>query len=327
MQEGRLTEKIRRRSVIKKIKYQSRQLVYGMTDWEDCVRFDVRQGEHMVFSADAVTGHPEFLAQKAFYRMANRVAASGAEPVGMLMTLLLPETAEESFVKQVMEQTAGLAADSCLDILGNHTEVLSTVAQPVLSLTGVGFLPAGTDGRLSKIRAGADIVMTKWAGATGAAEMVAADESAPEKKLRKRFSVDFLEQTAEHFHLISSVPEAKLAVKAGAAVLHCAGAEGVLDALWELGEKCGSGLEADIKKISIRQETVEICEFFDRNPYMIPSDGVLFAVTETGEQLVQIFAEAGIPAAVIGSITAERARVVWNGDERRFLAPRGSSMW
>ena len=37
---------------------------------------------------------------------------------------------------------------------------------------------------------------------------------------------------------------------------------GIFGALWEMAEASGVGLEIDLKKIPIRQETVEVCEFF-----------------------------------------------------------------
>lgn len=324
MRTGKLSEAIRKRSVLKKITYKSPGLLCGVNAWEGCSRLDVGVREHMVFSADAVTGYADILAEKAFYRTMNRVTASGAEPGGVLSTLFLPETADESELRKIMGRLAELADAGQIDILGTHTEVLSTVTQPLLSLTGVGF--SGAEETMCRTaKPGDDIVMTKWAGATGAAEMVMSEQNAAENRLRMRFSADFLEHTMEQFGLLNSMPDARAADE-GVSMRYCAGEGGVFDALWQLGEACGTGLEVDLKKIPIRQETVEICEFFDWNPYLISSDGVLLAVTPFGERLVETLSEEGISAAVIGTITSERARVVRNGDERRYLAPRGSSM-
>ena len=35
---------------------------------------------------------------------------------------------------------------------------------------------------------------------------------------------------------------------------------GIFGALWEIGEASGTGITADLRKIPIKQETVEICE-------------------------------------------------------------------
>ena len=42
-------------------------------------------------------------------------------------------------------------------------------------------------------------------------------------------------------------------------------AGGVCAALWILGEKLCTGLCADLRSVPVRQETIEICEYFDIN--------------------------------------------------------------
>ena len=79
------------------------------------------------------------------------------------------------------------------------------------------------------------------------------------------------------------------------------------------------GLEADMKKMSIQQETVEICEYFRLNPYQMTSVGTLLIFTQNGEALVQKLQEAGKQAAVIGHTTNRKERVLSGGSERRFL--------
>lgn len=65
----------------------------------------------------------------------------------------------------------------------------------------------------------------------------------------------------------------------------------------------------DLKKIPVRQETIEICEYFDVNPYYLYSAGALLVGTEHGEALVSHLAAQGIFAAVIGRATGGRDRV------------------
>jgi hydrogenase maturation factor len=94
---------------------------------------------------------------------------------------------------------------------------------------------------------------------------------------------------------------------------------GIFGALWEIAKSVGVGLEIDLKKIPIRQETVEICEFFDLNPYKIVSGGCLLIATTDGNGMVLELEKAGIPATVIGKATDSNDRVLLNEDERRFL--------
>ena len=82
-----------------------------------------------------------------------------------------------------------------------------------------------------------------------------------------------------------------------------------------------SGLEVDLQKIKLKQETVEICEFYDLNPYMLISSGSILIITDQANILVDKLHDAGIVAAAIGYITWSNKRIIKNGKERRFLEP------
>ena len=90
---------------------------------------------------------------------------------------------------------------------------------------------------------------------------------------------------------------------------------------WNLLEITGYAGVVIFYQIPIRQETVEICEFFDLNPYQLGSTGSLLLAAPDGNRLVLDLKQQGIPAVVIGKATADNDRVVINEDERRFLEP------
>lgn len=325
MWTGTVSETVLKRSVLKKIKYKSRALIQGPDVGVRCSRLSVENPQQMVFAAVTVSGCPEIVPMKAFYRMVNDISASGGRLTGMLITLFFSESDGESGLKQMMDELAELAHTYEVDILGGHTEMVSNAEEPVLSLTGVGAADTGVDVSDGKLMPGQDIVMTKWAGATGAAALVRWDRSQGQKSaLSARFSEYFLDQAAGCFQYMSSEREAQAARKAGATALYNVGENGLFGALWEMAARSGVGLCVDLKRIPICQETVEVCEFFDCNPYMIPSDGVLLVGTKEGEQFVEALARDGIPAAVIGTVAEGRDRVVVNGEEKRFLVPPGS---
>ena len=94
---------------------------------------------------------------------------------------------------------------------------------------------------------------------------------------------------------------------------------GILAALWEMSESSNVGLEVDLKKMAIKQETVEVCEFCHLNPYQLTSAGSVLIFTDRGEELVSAFAEQGVQAAVLGKTTVDTARVILGGEEKRFL--------
>lgn len=319
MRAGKVKESILKRSVLKKIKYKSPELLNGPSVGRDCSTVCVDGKNHMVFTGNPVTASADVVGKRAFYTMANDISAAGARPAGMLVNILLPEGSEESELKDIMQQICVLADKYKVDILGGHTEVSPVVSAPLLCVTGIGYIEPGCapDGRCEP---GMDIVMTKWAGALEAADLSRAEREV----LESRFTADFLEQVEKYSDSVSCVEDAEIALGSGASVMHNISSGGVFGALWELGELTGMGLQVELKKIPVCQETVEICEFFDRNPYMISSGGALLVVIRDGESLIREYEKAGIAAAVIGQMSGGNDRVIINGDERRFLVPSGN---
>lgn len=322
-----ISETVLKRSVLKKIEYKSPALIQGPSAGVRCSRLSAGKTQQ-IFAQVTVSGCPEIVPKQAFYRMINDISASGGHLTGMLITLFLPEAVGENGIKQVMEELAGLARTYRTDILGGHTEVVTNADEPVLSLTGIGAAEPGMEAANGKLEAGQDIVMTRWAGATGAAALVKRERNQEQGAASAvPIPANFLDRAAGYLRYMSSVEDARAALESGATALQNVGRSGLFGALWEMGERSGVGFCVDLKRIPICQETVEVCEWLGCNPYLIPSDGVLLAGTNDGERLTGAFAGAGIPAAVIGTVTKERGRVIVNGDEKRFLVPPGSSSW
>ena len=164
---------------------------------------------------------------------------------------------------------------------------------------------------------GLDIVMTKTCGLGGTALLAGhfTDE------LATRYPRRFIERAAEFLSETEENAEGYLAVADGVAYVHAAAEGGVFGALWELAEFAECGLEIDLPAIPILQETVEICEYFDVNPYQLRTEGVFLILTEHGGRLCEAFEEKGIPAAVIGKTIPGLDRAVRNGEEVRYLEP------
>ena len=74
-----------------------------------------------------------------------------------------------------------------------------------------------------------------------------------------------------------------------------------------------------MKKIPVKQETIEICEFFELNPYELLSGGCLIMTADNGENLVMALKREGIPSVIVGRTTDRNDRVIYNEDEKRYL--------
>ena len=82
------------------------------------------------------------------------------------------------------------------------------------------------------------------------------------------------------------------------------GVERLNGALWEFAEGSGVGLDVDMRSLPLRQETVEVCECCNVNPYELMSGGCLIMACRDGRELAAALKAEGIPATVVGKVTA-----------------------
>ncbi len=317
MKVGKVPENVLKRSVFKEIHTRRPEVLLGAGVGEDCAAVKLAPDETLVMSTDPITGTAKDIGTLAILITVNDLASSGATPVGVLLTVLLPESVEEPELRKMMAQVEAACAQADVQIMGGHTEVTPVVNQPVISVCGVGKVK---DGRListAGARPGMDILVTKWIGIEGTAILAKEKEG----ELLAKFSAPFVEKAKALDVYISVQSEAAVAVRSGVSAMHDVTEGGIFGALWEMAEASGVGLEIDMKKIPIRQETVEVCEFFGLNPYQLISSGCMLMAASDGNTLVRELAKAGIPAAIIGKATEGNDRVLLNEEERRFLEP------
>lgn len=317
MKIGKVPENVLKRSVFKQIHKRRPEVVLGAGVGEDCAAIKLAADETLVLSTDPITGTAKDIGKLAIQVTVNDLASSGAEPIGVLLTVLLPESIREIKLRQMMEQVEEACAKVGVQVMGGHTEVTSVVNQPVITVCGVGKVKDGKIISTGGARPGMDILVTKWIGIEGTS-IIAKEQ---EEQLLTRFAAPFVERAKGLDVYLSVLSEAAVAVRSGVSAMHDVTEGGIFGALWEMAEASGVGLEIDIKKIPIRQETVEICEFFGINPYQLISSGCMLMAAKDGNLLVRELEKEGIPATIIGKATEGNDRVLLNDDERRFLEP------
>lgn len=315
MKAGKLKESILKRSVLKQLHTRREDVIVLPAVGGDYGAVSASEEMAVVLSSDPVTLTKEAIGSRAIIAACNDVACSGAKPIGVSATILLPTSFNEEALRALMKDI-DMACETCgVDIISGHTEVSRVVNEPLVVITAMGTVQKKKLIHSSGMRPGMDIVATKWIGLEGTA--ILANEK--EDMLCTRYAKPFIENAKTFGNFISILPEAAVAVKSGASAMHDVSEGGIFGALWEFAESAGVGLEIDLKKIPIRQETVEICEFFDVNPYKILSGGSLLIATEDGNGLVIELQKADIPAVIIGKATDSKDRVLINEEERRFL--------
>lgn len=317
MKIGKVPETVLKRSVLNQICSRRPEVLLGASIGEDCAAIAAAEDELLVLSTDPVTGTTQDIGSLSVQITINDLASAGAEPIGVMLTVLLPESISEDELLDMMQQVETVCAGADIQIIGGHTEVTKAVRQPVISVAGIGKVKKGKLVSTGGARPGMDIVITKWIGIEGTA--ILAKEK--EMELRTRFSQAFLDRAKRFDEWLSVLPEAMTAVRIGVGAMHDVTEGGIFGALWEMAEASNVGLEIDLKKIPIRQETVEICEFFEINPYELISSGCMLMAAPDGNAIVRELEKQGIHAVAAGKATQGNDRILYTKAGQRYLEP------
>ena len=317
---GKVPEKLLNRWVFSAPAAERPEVLQGPMLGEDCAAVELAAGEILILSTDPITATEENIGYLAVHVTLNDLAAAGAEPVGLMATLLLPPNYPQSRLEKIFTELRQTAAAQNLAILGGHTEVTDAVNRAVVSIAGVGKIKKDKALLNKTMQAGDSIVMTKYAGLEGTAILAKAKAA----ELGGRFGADFIKRAQTLDQFLSVRPESQTAMNcdaAGLKAMHDVTEGGVLGALWELAVKAGRGLEADLTAVPILRETIEISEFFDINPYKLISSGAMLMIAENGEALAEALAAAAIPAKVIGHLTDGQEKVACYAGIRQAILP------
>ena len=323
MKAGKISENILKRSVLRQIKSKKKEVISGAGLGKDCALFSFA-GDTVVCVQEAVvacteedlvqaTGAEPFMSMAhLLQKTANNLAASGAGPVACMLAIMLPLETEEPVLKSLMQQAETACRELSIEIAGGQTRVSEGVRFPVVTVTGIGRKEAHEE---CADRHTQDIVITKWIGLQGTA--ILAKRHA--EMLKKRYPAYLIEEAQGFDRYLSVLPEARIATEYGVTQMHDASEGGIFAALWELAERAGVGMTVDMKRIPLRQETVEVCEQCDTNPYELLSGGSLVIFTSNGEELVELLMEQGIPACVVGQTNRTKDRILTNQEEIRYM--------
>lgn len=238
------------------------------------------------------------------------IYSAGGTPVGIQNTVILPADVEEKVLQNWMKRLKKICMEADILLLGGHTTVSKAASEMIVTLSAVGSV------KKEPVcpQAGWDILITRSIGIAGTALLAKEKES----ELSGHYTRDFIAGAKDMKSQGMTTEEAKIGTRYGAA-MHNLSEGGVLAGLWELLERGNLGMEADQKKIPVRQETVELTEYFGINPYQMFSVGSYLMAAEDGASLAAELERAGIPAAIIGKTTAGKSRILYRDDEVRYL--------
>ena len=315
MKIGKVSQTVLKRSMLKPLQFTRKEAMFAPTVEEMCYGVVCKEDEELLCASTVLYGDEKDLGVFALAQVLNHLATRGAKMVGASVHIMLPPHAYESRLKAMMEYVEAAGSMHRVQILHAKAEISPAVSKAVLYLNGIGILKKEAFIQSSMGKSGQDIVLLKWIGLEGTFRAMREKE----EELKERFVPTFLNKIKQMESQLFSEEEIEIAKQHGASAMHQITEGGVLAALWEVAEASGVGLEVELKNMSIRQETVEICEFCHLNQYQLTATGSVLILTDRGEELVQKYEEAGIQASLLGRTTAEAERVILSGEEKRFL--------
>lgn len=315
MRIGKVKESILKRSVLRQLHNHSEE--GSPASGEDAgVLFmpEFSEDAGVALSVNPIEGWT-FAAKRAVYGAVNSMLAAGAKIKAISLSVLMPQDTEEKQLKFLMKEIDALCTQEDILVISGHTAVSPFVGTLILSVTAMGIQKKKEEARAEYTNL--DLVIAGTIGREGAA-MIATEHA---DRLEERYAPSYIE-TAKHLFDDGSMSAVSDILQEREVIsIHDVREGGIFAALWEMAAAKNVGLSVDLKNIPIRQHTIEVCEYFNLNPYMLRSGGTLLLACANGARLVEQFQKAGIESAVIGQTTSGNDRLIHYDEEARFLEP------
>lgn len=241
----------------------------------------------------------------------------GAALAGFRAELMVPEdTAEEVIRNTVIRLTQMHRAENlvCEGITVHRSQA---VKEPLMLLQASGPMRSLREApwQLQELIPGETIVVTGYPGLSETIEAVRADEGG----MSGYFSKAFLKKTGARLPERLPYVELEVAPFFSVTAMRQITEGGLVAALMEFGYQKDYGFRLDKHAVPLLQETIEVAEFLNRNPFEMRGEGAYLLATKRGEDLVMALQSSGIPAAAIGVVTEDKARGFFGDGEEQFL--------
>ena len=298
------------------------RLVAGPRVGEDVAVIDMGD-RYMVVKTDPITFASDQIGWYAVHVNANDVVTSGATPLWMLNTVLLPEgSTNPELVEEIFQQLHATCQGLGIALVGGHTEVTWGLDRPIVVGVLIGEVLRDKLLVTSGAREGDRVLLVKGIPIEGTA-IIARERR--EELLDRDFDAAMLDRAANYlFDPGISVVEAAYIAREhpGVNAMHDPTEGGLATGLHELAFAAGTGLILYKERVDILPEGQALCEAFDLDPLGVIASGALLVSvrSEDADDLVSRYTEAGIACAHIADLVpAECGITILDGDTERAL--------
>lgn len=279
----------------------------------------------LITSIDPITGALERIGWLAVNINANDVATFGVQPAYFSSCILLPENSREKVVETICRQIDLGARKIGLAVIGGHSEITPSLPFPIVVGCCMGVSEKGRYVTSQRAVAGNRLILTKSAGIEGTTILSSDRFSQLSKSIRK----ETLERAQGLSKCISIVKEAILAYNTGhVTAMHDPTEGGVAGGIHELCDASNLGFKVLEEKISVSEETLQICNFFGIDPLQLVASGSLLISVEDrcADEVVDVLKKNKISANIIGELhKSPKKRQIVRKDGKIEELPRPSS--
>ena len=311
MASGKLSGKSLRENVLNLLKSRRKEVLVGATYGGDTASI-LSEGAFCVHT-DPITGETKEIGSLAIKVVLNDISAGFGEPVAILLTILLPESADESDVKRIMLDAEEEAEKWNVEIIGGHTEFTDAVNRPIVNAVGIGIKDVNYTPYTPK--AGDDVLITKSIALEGSFILAEKYENL------LNLSMDEREELKEYVASTSVREEAKIVRISGIkALMHDVTEGGILGATSELCDVASIGIMLNKSDIPLSNLTQKICNILEVDPYRLISSGSMLIVTPNGRELRQALLQGGVNATFVGKVIDKKGAYIDSEETKQIFA-------
>ncbi|MBO1255283.1 thiamine-phosphate kinase [Alteromonas sp. 5E99-2] len=297
---------------------QRKDVIVGIGD--DCAILKVPDNKRLAITTDTLVENVHFLAHtpprsvayKAVAVNLSDLAAMGAEPAWISLSITLPDT-DEAWLESFSEGLYELLEYYSVDLIGGDT-----VKGPLsLTITAQGFIPENCEIRRSGAKPGDWIYVSGTLGDAGAGL-----EIAKQGLENLNESQDYL--VNRHF---SPTPRVMLGNALRRVASSCIDvSDGTLADLQHILERSDVGARVHIGRLPLSDELVDVVGIDDAVNHALTSGDdyeLLFTVSEEQRgQLETILGNCDVQATCIGQITGQKQKIDLRLGDMPFSLPK-----
>ena len=261
----------------------------------------------IVASTDPITGASKNLGSLAINVSVNDVSCQCADPVGVLLTVLIPPSATINDLKEIIEDANETCKKLKLDIVGGHTEITDAVNKIIIATTVLGRVSRDKRPDVKKVEKGDIVAVSKYIGIEGTS--IISNEKDEINKILDEEEVSFANSLSEE---ISVLKESKIASKYNVKHMHDITEGGLFGALWETTIAINHGIKVDYCDIPILEITEKISRFYNIDPCRLISSGSMLMIFNKDDfkRFKEEAETKNIKVTSIGEITADKKCIV-----------------